>query len=86
MSCFIYPDNHQLYHIMIMDLCNMIITLSILLHIITTHCCYRDNEQITPLMQAAMDGHEIIVELLIAYVSVSLLPPICECVIVTPYM
>ena len=38
-------------------------------------CYHRDNEQITPLMQAAMDGDEIIVELLIAYVSVSSLPP-----------
>ena len=29
-------------------------------------------------MQAAMDGHEIIVELLIAYVSMSSLPLVCH--------
>ena len=37
MSCFIYHDNHQLYHITIMDLCDTIITLSILLHITSSY-------------------------------------------------
>ena len=33
MSSFVYYDNHKLYHITIMDLCDTIITISILLHI-----------------------------------------------------
>ena len=33
MSCFIYHNNLELYHITTMDLCDMIITLLILLHI-----------------------------------------------------
>ena len=39
MSSFVYHDNHKLYHITIMDLCDTIILISILLHITSVNGC-----------------------------------------------
>ena len=36
------------------------------------HSPHSDNDEVTPLIQAAMDGNEIIIKFLLAYVSITI--------------